>query len=488
MALKFREKALAKLRSPEQLDEPLKIIPRQTQLGLRSLWAVAIVALLWGIFGGLPETGRGQGILITPNSVVPVQAQADGQVANWFVKVGDVVEKGAVLGTLTQSALDQELMQLRERLLELQARNQALVKLRDRYTGLERTLIINRRKVLQKRAKYSLDYIEQAKTMSEQVNLKKKEHLKKQRRNILAAKKAALELRNGLKERLESYVRLRAEKLAPEDSVTKARRAYEEGKLKIRDLDLEVKQLDAKEVQIDQDYLDARNRITAKEHELTELRLQVRELDNREAQLNKQDRETQFRDKNEINELKRKIGIDEKRLRLDREIKSDYGGRVLELTVAEGGVVSRGQRLAQLDARDASSKLVALAYFTDKIGKQLGKGMRVHISPTTVSQKTYGSIIGHVVSVSDFPVTAEAVMNNVGNSEVAQQLTSGGHQIEVFAELEVAKTTPTGFAWTSVKGPDIRISAGTSAGVWVTYERRFPLSYIPPKLREWTGL
>ena len=91
MSAIFRQKALAKLRSPEQLDEPLKVIMRRTRLGWWTLAVTIALGLTWAWLGTLPETGRGQGILMTPNTVVPVQARAGGQVGVWHVNVGDRV-------------------------------------------------------------------------------------------------------------------------------------------------------------------------------------------------------------------------------------------------------------------------------------------------------------------------------------------------------------------------------------------------------------
>src|SRR5207248_2714810 len=140
----------------------------------------------------------------------------------------------------------------------------------------------------------------------------------------------------------------------------------------------------------------------------------------------------------------------EQRLHKSRAIRSEYAGRILELTAAEASVVAVGQRLAQIDTRTEGQELVALVYFDDKVGKQLAAGTPVRVSPTTVSQKRHGSIKGVVKAVSAYPVTAEAVANYVGNTEVARRLTDAQHQIEVQVALEPDPAAPSGYAWTSV--------------------------------------
>ena len=113
--------------------------------------------------------------------------------------------------------------------------------------------------------------------------------------------------------------------------------------------------------------------------------------------------------------------------------------------------------------------------------------MDVRITPTTVERERYGSIVGKVASVSSFPVTTDADTNVVGNAEVAQALATGGNKIEVFADLGVDPSSATGFKWTSGRGPDIKITAGTTGGVRATVEYRRPITFILPILRRWTG-
>jgi HlyD family secretion protein len=76
----------------------------------------------------------------------------------------------------------------------------------------------------------------------------------------------------------------------------------------------------------------------------------------------------------------------------------------------------------------------------------------------------------------------------VGNQEVADKLTKGGYQIEGLVKLQADPTSPSGFAWTARLSPDVEVTAGTTADIWVTYEERTPISFILPKLREWSGL
>ena len=105
----FRSKALAKLQSPEKLDEPQLLIRRKNKVVVLVIAAVPLLALTWGILGSVPEEGRGQGILMTPGSVKAVQAPGGGQMVRWLVREGDSVNPGQVLGFIEQIAIEQDI-------------------------------------------------------------------------------------------------------------------------------------------------------------------------------------------------------------------------------------------------------------------------------------------------------------------------------------------------------------------------------------------
>jgi HlyD family secretion protein len=484
----FRQKALVKLQSPEQLDEAQKIVRRSNLVATITAVAAVAVAIIWGVTGSVPEEGRGQGILLTPGSVVSIQAQAGGQILEWHVKEGDFVQKGQVLGILEQSLLSQQLDQNVEKLSEVEERNLVIGTLRDRFSQLERNAIARQREMLKSQIDYLQGYIERTKSLSENLHIQNMDKIEKQRRNLLESRASAEVVEKNLKKRLESYRRLHKEQLVSDDQRRDVRHDYEDARLKLSDLDLQIQNLDLKKVEMNETYLNTQNLIATRENNLTNLRLQLRELDNTIAQLNKSDSEFAFQQEDQLKEIQRNIERTRKQLTINREIKTEFSGRILELSASEGQVVSQGHGVARIDTRAESDELVALAYFQAKEGKLLSEGMAVRVSPSTVDRKQYGNIVGQVESISDYPVTVESVTNYVGNRSVAQQLIQGDYHIEVLVRLEQNKQNPSGYGWTSEEGPDIQLTAGTMADIWATVERRLPISYILPKLKEWGGV
>lgn len=484
----FRQKALVKLKSPEQVDEPLKIMRR------KSVWAVAMVlvvstlALVWGFFGEYPSTGRGQGILITPNSVARIQCPADGQISRWYVSVGSIVDKGDPICTLSQPALERELAQAQAKEKEIEAKNQELKKYRTQLGERSRKTTKEKRTVLETRVTNAKEHLEQIKDFAKKTQATNKDILSVQKSNLLESHQLQVEVTKELTQRKVTYEKLRKEGLTSDETARNIAIRADDSALRVSDIAIQIKELDLKAVQAAQSELESRELIAGEENNLTQFSLQLRELDNREAQQKKQDSEADFREKNEVADVKQRIERLQERLRTSREVRASGSGRILELVVPEGAVVANGQSLAQIDTRAEGEELIALVYFQDAVGKRVQVGTPVRVSPSSVSQNRYGSIQGVVTAVTPYPVTAEAASNYVGNSETAQRLTRGGYQIEVRVQLQKDPSTPSGYAWTSHPGPDVQMTAGTTTDVSVTYERRAPLSFVLPIVRKWSGL
>jgi HlyD family secretion protein len=58
----------------------------------------------------------------------------------------------------------------------------------------------------------------------------------------------------------------------------------------------------------------------------------------------------------------------------------------------------------------------------------------------------------------------------------------------VTVELERDGATPSGFRWTSRKGPDLAFGSGTLMEAKITLEQRAPIELVVPGLRRWLGL
>jgi len=470
----FREEALNQLSSPEQLDELLRVTSRRSWLPVATLGGALALALLWGVFGQIPIAVDGDAILIYPRRVVSFQSPASGQIISLDMQVGDFVRKGDVVGIINQPEIAQRLEQERRRLSELSVRNDASEALRARRRELQIQGLARKREVLTER-------IATLTANAESQRARNERYVAEQRANLERVRSITLETTRALAERLASYRALQAEGLSSEDQVLSARERLASNQLQAADLELRAQEIESSRLRAESEYRDQLNRIADLEGELQQVSIQEAELEQQRVEA-QADRDLQ------VQEVRRNIERFEEELRTRGRILSEFTGRVLELNVASGQLVSAGERIGSVEAEDTDAKLVAAAYFKVGDGKKIDQSTQISVSPATVERARFGSIIAEVGSVSPFPVTVDAIANVVGSREIAAELAKQSTKIQVLAELAVDTTTPSGYRWTSGEGPDTSVTAGTTAKVRATVQVRRPLSFVIPILRSWSGL
>lgn len=187
-----------------------------------------------------------------------------------------------------------------------------------------------------------------------------------------------------------------------------------------------------------------------------------------------------------IRDLELELREREARLAETARVVSPHAGRVLEVLVDRGDVVSPGTPILNLEL--VSRELMAVLFVPASYGKRVRPGMRVRISPGTVKREEYGSMIGRVTWAAEFPSTSQGMMRVLGNEALVERLMEEGPPIQVNVALERDAATPTGYRWSSSTGPSVEISSGTLASGSVTIREERPIHLVIPKVREKLGL
>ncbi|MEW5729657.1 MAG: NHLP bacteriocin system secretion protein, partial [Pseudomonadota bacterium] len=176
--------------------------------------------------------------------------------------------------------------------------------------------------------------------------------------------------------------------------------------------------------------------------------------------------------------------------RLDRQtvVLSPYDGDVVEAKANVGDIVDKGaELLTVLPARTGQAKdddLVAVLYVPPNDGKKVRPGMVAQVAPSTIKREEYGFILGKVKSVAEIPSSAEGMMRTLKNQQLVEALSGGGAPFEVVVELERDPATPTGFRWSSSRGPEGDINTGTLADAQVTVREIHLISLAIPALEQ----
>ena len=112
----FRQVALDRLSSPEQVDTLMRVLNPAGWLALGTVFLVLAVGLAWGIFGRIPVRVAGQGVLLRSGGIFLVPSSGSGELQSLDVAVGDSVQAGQVIARVAQPDLEQQLAAAREQL------------------------------------------------------------------------------------------------------------------------------------------------------------------------------------------------------------------------------------------------------------------------------------------------------------------------------------------------------------------------------------
>ncbi|MCA9266234.1 MAG: NHLP bacteriocin system secretion protein, partial [Planctomycetales bacterium] len=466
----YREESLERARSPEELDRLLVVVDRKAWLSLLVLGGLCLAALLWSIFGRIPITVNGFGVLINPGNVKGIQSQANGQIVEILVREGSHVAAGDILATINQPTLKKDLEQKREKRAQLVVFHAHAVELDNKRRDLELAAMADERKFITTEIAKSESL---AQTLKEQTDA----YSRRQRESLIKTQALRKQLAESLASRMKTIRQLRSEGLVSQESVLNSENQLAESQTRLSDLENELRQLDVQVIRNDQSHLEQQNR-------LSDLRLKLLQLDISRQRLLQELSANEQNRQNERQDLDDTIERLELSIQEESRIVSRESGRILEITVAAGQVVTSGARIGTLEIDDPDGKLQAVAYFNVADGKRVKQGDAARVTPSTVKRERFGSIVGNVGAVSSFPITTEGAVNLVGNDQIAQALMEQGGAIEIMIDLESDSNSASGYRWTS-QGPPLRFSPGTTATVRILIEERSPISYVLPILRTW---
>jgi len=112
----------------------------------------------------------------------------------------------------------------------------------------------------------------------------------------------------------------------------------------------------------------------------------------------------------------------------------------------------------------------------------------VRIEPATVKKEKYGTLIGVIRQISEFPVTSQGIVSVLQNQALAGTFAKDGSPYAVHVDLAKDAKTISGYRWTSNDGPPIKIASGTTLNAEITVMEQRPISLLIPFLRKATGI
>lgn len=104
----FRDDAINKALSPENLNRQIKIIKTPFSMLLATLFLAVITAIIWSFFASIPITLKLKGVIFPQEGIATVTALEEGVMGSIRVKLGNYVKEGDVISYIPQiDILDQ---------------------------------------------------------------------------------------------------------------------------------------------------------------------------------------------------------------------------------------------------------------------------------------------------------------------------------------------------------------------------------------------
>ena len=488
----FRDSAIEQANSPEQLDRLIQITGPRRWLSLLAFTLLLSSGIAWSVIAKIPTTVTGKGILVYPNKVVTAQANTIGQLLDVKVKSGDRVKKGQPIATIDQSELKQQLQLSQTKLEDLQRQ--------DRDAGFVRTQRERYDQLTASQQRQSLQQnIETIRSMSPLLRNTGFDSIQRERASL---QQQLQTLENSLplyKTRWDKRQQLfDKERAITEDVVIQARKEYEGLQAQINQIEVQLKQLDTKVVEAQQQEVTSLNQVN-------EIQAKINALDSDKVGKVEQDFGATTSRLKEIQEIQRTIAQITTQLKKNSEVLSTHEGVFLEVLVKPGQRVEASSSMGTISVRTESDKLQSIVFLDQESGKKVEAAVQknesqkqdkldVKITPTTVKREEYGGIKGKVEMVSPLSITQTGAASLVGHPDLLKGIISNdSSQIAVFTSLEcnVQKSNSSDcqdYQWAGSEGTGQPLTAGTTTTVKITIEERKPITYILPFLKNLIGV
>jgi HlyD family secretion protein len=219
---------------------------------------------------------------------------------------------------------------------------------------------------------------------------------------------------------------------------------------------------------------DAQQRKEDTQNEILKLRSQKMDL---ETQRDHEIQQSQFT----LNEARRQMDSTAAMLNQNTEVVSPIEGRVVEIKISPGSVLAVGTPVIEIESE--GTKLDALVYIPAERGKDVKPGMEVRLEPSTVKREEFGTMIGTVVSVSDYPITPQGMSAVLHNDNLVTRFSHNGPSYAATVRLEPDAKTVSGYRWAVGGGPPVRLTSGTLVRAEITTRKQRPLDLVVPVIK-----
>jgi HlyD family secretion protein len=448
----YREAALRKAASPDQLDRLVRVTRPTGWLALIAVGTVIAATVAWGVYGTVPTRVDGSGILFgSSGAVVDVQARVGGRVLEILVRPGDAVEPDQAVARVERRDIALSLQQAQDYVGELRAQRDQTARYYDAYQASQ-----------------------EGNFKAQLENLRGREQDARQTSQT-ARQNAELRARDAQErlQRLEALLRGQ-EELAKQGFIARVQVDQTLGDVGSAREALAQARADALQA-------DATGRET-----LDQVRADRQALAIKRLEIENQRTQALHAFVLKIVDAEQKVAQLSQQLRDAVAVVSPVRGHVAEVVVQAGAIVTDLAVITKVDV--GGRGIEALIYVPADRGKEVRVGHAVQVVPTTVRKEEFGYIHARVEGVAELPATSEGMQAILGNRDLVTTFLASGPKIAITVDLSEDPRSRSGYRWSSGAGPDLKITRGTLTSGQIIVREQPPVTLVIPALKKFFGL
>lgn len=168
---------------------------------------------------------------------------------------------------------------------------------------------------------------------------------------------------------------------------------------------------------------------------------------------------------------------------------SEYDGLVDEILVDEGTILNAGTPICRIRLTEETDELLGILYIPVEKGKRVKTGDIIQLAPNGVDTSESGSLIGVVLSVSQYPLSSQGAQKMMGNDYLAQWIAEQEKSALMAVTFDLVRNDDevddSKYLWTSIVGEHPEITPGSFVKGSIVIERKPPIERVFYKISQW---